>query len=1135
MRSFLLIITLCVLVSQSFAQNRYRSRASGDWNNPATWQVEALPNGSNLWSNATTSPDFSASNISLRPTHIITISTPITLDQTGLNSGAVLIVNDGVSVTINDGAGTDLLIFSGASLHLLGESHLQGLGSVFLGGDLYSYSTNPTGAITAGIAATGNLRTTGRTWTSSTVIHYEGNGKQFIGSGHPSTTGVTTIINNSFGVEVNNTASTSLVMNGNLSILSGQLLVIQDNLNMGSGTTITINGGSLDFLNTSSSRVHTIRNLTLLSGSMTTSTLNGNSGLSLFVYGDINLQGGQYSMVSNVANNGLVIYGDISGTSLITSSGNFNSVNIYGSGILSAPFPFSTNSTIRQLTINRSGSVLIIPNQITFRNVTLLNGSIDCNADQIIQGSLEMASGTSLDFSDLSIQIGSAINNTQTGGLLVSNSNSVLTLNGGTTNSSTLNFDPGSVLNTLIVNRFGTVNFGSPILITNRLDLLDGTLSNTGGSLSFSNGVLFTRNSQASFTGNAPTGGPYNLIYTGTNLTAGQEALGTINNLTSNLSSTLTLSSALSIQGALTVNSGFFTAGSNAISATSLSNTGTFNAPSSTLTLSGDLSSSGTFNLGTADLVLTGTANQSISTINVNQFNDITLTKTAGTVSMNSSQSLRGVLTVSNGATFDADGVTNTSIFTLLSIGDTSGSDASIAQLGAGASVVGNVSVQRLWGAEDNDFRYISSPVTNGTVQQLRDAGIFINGYPGTDFPCGGLCNNDNANLSSYNESIAGAFNNGYTGYPGPSGDASAILLPGIGYNLFMWDGTSPTLWTATGTINQGSIPLTVTHTVSSPVQPTADGWNLVGNPYPSSIVWDEDPSHWTTDPGIDPVIWLYDEVAELWRSYNRETQTGSGFDGTIATGQAFWVYADNSQQNHTMIIHEGAKTSISGNYYRKASPEVPVLTVSLKQNDIVDEAYILEKNGRHSLKMSSGKERMSLAIQGADDSKLAYYITDRTENEIPLSVEVRDAGLYSLSFSSNVSQSYFLVDKMNNMVVPASQEYVFAISTANTKMKDRFFLTTTPMMSSLEPEKISIAVFPNPVEEELTVEVADENVVSMHLLTVTGEVVKAGKVIQADGISKSQFDVSAMPTGIYMVRVENSNKTVTVHKIIKR
>lgn len=113
----------------------FRSRTSGDWSAVATWESSATGTAG-TWINATLTPTSSAKTISIRNSHTITTTVSVTIDETVIESGGILINQMPTSnqLTIaNDGsAAYDLEIQSGGMYHILstlGYSLYQTIGS----------------------------------------------------------------------------------------------------------------------------------------------------------------------------------------------------------------------------------------------------------------------------------------------------------------------------------------------------------------------------------------------------------------------------------------------------------------------------------------------------------------------------------------------------------------------------------------------------------------------------------------------------------------------------------------------------------------------------------------------------------------------------------------------------------------------------------------------------------------------------------------------------------------------------------------------------------------------------------------------------------------------------------------------
>ena len=126
--------------------------------------------------------------------------------------------------------------------------------------------------------------------------------------------------------------------------------------------------------------------------------------------------------------------------------------------------------------------------------------------------------------------------------------------------------------------------------------------------------------------------------------------------------------------------------------------------------------------------------------------------------------------------------------------------------------------------------------------------------------------------------------------------DAPPSFVIGRGYLVSYFTGwnpatSSPTTHEFAGTLNTGEITVPV-------VSMIGNTFNLLGNPYPSSIdwmsdSWDRSPLE-TNDGGYD--YWIYNDGTGNYGSFNSYSSIGTNGAGQyIASGQAFFVKASTS------------------------------------------------------------------------------------------------------------------------------------------------------------------------------------------------------------------------------------------------
>lgn len=110
----------------------YRSLQTGNWNQTSSWQYST----DNLsWNAAVVTPDAGNSlAITIRNPHVITLTSGVIIDQTVIESGAVLRVANGVNLTLTNGSGDDLtnngtLRLTGMLIPEVSSTMVSGIGS----------------------------------------------------------------------------------------------------------------------------------------------------------------------------------------------------------------------------------------------------------------------------------------------------------------------------------------------------------------------------------------------------------------------------------------------------------------------------------------------------------------------------------------------------------------------------------------------------------------------------------------------------------------------------------------------------------------------------------------------------------------------------------------------------------------------------------------------------------------------------------------------------------------------------------------------------------------------------------------------------------------------------------------------
>jgi len=295
------------------------------------------------------------------------------------------------------------------------------------------------------------------------------------------------------------------------------------------------------------------------------------------------------------------------------------------------------------------------------------------------------------------------------------------------------------------------------------------------------------------------------------------------------------------------------------------------------------------------------------SSITISNSNLVTLTENATAYTLNINP--EGKLTLNSGKTL------NDTTFNIQSDNTGTGTFVDLNPSG-GLTVTSTTNVNQYLTAGRN--WYISSPVTGATSSVLNTA----------------------SSVQSYNEQMAS-----WT-------IESGLLAVMKGYVAVSLSASDTV--TFTGTLNTGALSIGLTrHTGVA-----KEGFNLVGNPYPSYLNWESAINNSGTT-FIKPTMWFRSKnagnTAYIFDTYNALSHTGTsnnnnseiGVTADIPPMQAFWVKVDDTHTSGTLSFDNSMRDhqdqSISTNRLKSpANPEQPTLRLQISNGINGDEAIVL-------------------------------------------------------------------------------------------------------------------------------------------------------------------------------------------------
>ncbi|MBP1662941.1 MAG: hypothetical protein H6Q19_81 [Bacteroidetes bacterium] len=393
---------------------------------------------------------------------------------------------------------------------------------------------------------------------------------------------------------------------------------------------------------------------------------------------------------------------------------------------------------------------------------------------------------------------------------------------------------------------------------------------------------------------------------------------------------------------------------------------------------------------------------------------------------------------------------------------------------------------------------YVSSPVNSATCNVFSSA----------------------TSVVSYNEPSAG--------WP----SESSFLTPMKGYvsTATKTDGAI----TFSGTLNTGLQSIALTRTSGQ----TKEGFNLVGNPYPSSVNWT---SEIATSANALPTIWYRTKAADVYTFYTYNA-AGEGIGspaegtGTVPPMQAFWVRANSGGGtltfDNTMRSHSATANPLKSPTAIKTNQQILRLQVSNGTNS--DETVVYfnanasnDYDSFDSPKMSNANAAIPeiYTIVGSEQLVINGLNSVTSNEEIALGFTTGQSNSFTIkasqfsNFDSNIK--IFLRDNLLNTEQELTDGSVYGFTSGITSTNTRFSVL---FKSSAVATKIKKAN-----DSQTVIYINDNNQIVVNcngdirndaLVTVYNAV---GQKLQTKHISEAITTISATFTpGVYLVTVKN-------------
>ena len=410
-------------------------------------------------------------------------------------------------------------------------------------------------------------------------------------------------------------------------------------------------------------------------------------------------------------------------------------------------------------------------------------------------------------------------------------------------------------------------------------------------------------------------------------------------------------------------------------------------------------------------------------------------------------------------------------------------------------------------GATPNDlFYYVGSPVTNATAStydlesgnKLWEAIETTTSYP--------QINNSSNTLHPM------------TGYVARMGVNGVVTFSGSAYNT---DSQTKNNLTRTGTsdINRG--------------------YNLLSNPYPSSVNWDL-----ANRTNLSSTLWYRTHQGNtmLYDTYNATSSIGTNNNGNGAvTGiipptQAFWVRVPIDGLTGSLSFEDYMRSHAEWSSIYKIASEEGTIRLNLSNGSISDETIIVfdldAEDGFDdfdSQKFWAGSNVPQMYTTTGTDTLVINGLQSVENNPvIDLGVKIPVSGNYTISATDiTLSESVYLEDRLLNTFQDLNLNPTYDFTNGAGNFPVRFALHFGLSITDINaPDAFSAHVFST--GGQVHIQFSEE------VKNGTANVYDAsGRLIQTQDLmeTRTSFNINTA-TGIYVVQI-SCNKGISTHKIL--
>jgi len=353
---------------------------------------------------------------------------------------------------------------------------------------------------------------------------------------------------------------------------------------------------------------------------------------------------------------------------------------------------------------------------------------------------------------------------------------------------------------------------------------------------------------------------------------------------------------------------------------------------------------------------------------------------------------------------------------------------------------------------------------------------------------------------------------------------------------------------TFTGTLNTGSKSITVYRTAGQ----TKEGFNLIGNPYPSYLDWES-----ATKLNLLSTIWYRTRSsnAYVFDTYNSNGSLGTNNNGNgavtkyIPPMQAFWIRVDAGQTQGTLTLDNSMRShSATANPLKAPAVntiEQPVLRLQVSNGTISDEAIVYfnpnASNGYDNFdspKMPTNNSVAEIYLTAGGEQLVIDGLNSITyDTELPLGFTstTTQSSSYTLKASEFINfkqgtqiylKDYQSIDPTQLINLSDGSSYSFSSEAVNTTGRFALIFKAPSVATGInQSSNPNLWISLNANNQIVLNGASAESTVTVY--NAVGQRILSQRLTSTSKVLNTQ-----LASGVYMVTVTNAGKTI-IKKVI--